>query len=285
MKKRLLVCSLAMLLGCAMSAAQQAKMEPLTFWYEYSVNAGKEEDFMDLIKTVGAPVRDKLMSEGVVLAWGVQAPLIRVPGAATHVIWYAVGDWSGVDKVDTAMRAQIARMTEEGAKGAGGKKGAKPAGTIMERLREDVDMSKTHDYLTRDIEFGVTQGKAPADLLPVSRYNFVKVKPGKGPEYRKAWEKYNKPVLEKLMADGVVLVYGLSVEEVRTEGDFTHYTWYDTKDLASLETVRAAFVADRERRSPEEQEAITHLFISLIDPDASRAEVERSIIFHVGGPK
>lgn len=285
MKKRLLVCGLAMLLSCVVSAAQQAKMEPLTFWYEYTVNPGKEADFMELVKTVGQPVRDQLMADGVVLAWGVQVPLLRIPGEATHTIWYAVADWSGIDKVDSAMRAQIAKLSDEGSKAVAGKKGQKPAGSVMDRLREDVDMSKTRDFLTRDIEFTVTTEKAPADALPVSRFNFVKVKPGKAAEFRKAWQKYNKPVLDKLLADGVIFAYGLAVEDIKTVADVTHFTWFDTKDLGSLEKVRTAFVADRERRSPEEQEAIVHLLTSLVEPDASRSEVARSILFHVGGPK
>ena len=64
----------------------------------------------------------------------------------------------------------------------------------------------------------------------------LKVKPGKASEYRKTWEKYNKPIFEKLAADGVVIAYGLSVEEIRDDGDFTHYVWYAVKDLASLDT-------------------------------------------------
>lgn len=69
------------------------------------------------------------------------------------------------------------------------------------------------------------------------------------------------------------------------DGDFTHFTWYDVKDLASFDKVRAVFVADRDRRSQEEQDALTHLFVSLQDADAARSEVGRSLIFHVSTPK
>jgi hypothetical protein len=233
---------------------------------------------------VGQPVRDKLMADGVVLAWGVESTMLRVPGDATHFIWYAVADWSGVDKVDTAMRAQIAKLSEEGAKAGAAKKGQKPAGTVMDRLREDVDISKIHDYLTRSLVFAVSPTPPPAGFLPYTRYNFVKVKPGKGGDYRKAWEKYNKPVLDKLVADGVIGAFGLTVEEVRTSGDFTHFTWYDTKELGGMDKIRAAFIADRERRTQEEQDAIANLFASLLDLDASRAAVTRALIFHVGAP-
>jgi hypothetical protein len=286
MKKRLLLCLLAILLSCVSSAAQQSQpQQPLTFWYDYTVNSGKEDEFMDLVKTVGQPVRDKLMADGVVLAWGVETPLIRVPGQGTHLIWYAVSDWSGVEKVDAAMRVQIAKMSEEPDKSGAAKKGAKPTSSAMDRLRAAVDISKTHDFLTRDLVISLTPGPMPTGALPWSRYNFVKVKPGKGGDYRKAWEKYNKPVLDKLLADGVVVAFGLAVEEVKTEGDFTHFTWIDTKDLASMEKIRSAFAADRERRSQEEQDAITHLFTSLLDVDASRSSMCRSLIFHVGSSK
>jgi hypothetical protein len=57
------------------------------------------------------------------------------------------------------------------------------------------------------------------------------------------------------------------------------------KDLASLDKVRAAFLADRDRRSQEEQDSLTHLFASLQDLDASRSPVLRSLIFHGPTPK
>jgi hypothetical protein len=287
MKVRLLLCFLVVaLLFPALGWAQQAPMgpQPLTFWYEYAINPGKDADFVELVKTVGQPVRDKLMDEGVVLAWGLETDLLRVPGSATHIIWYSVADYAGVAKVDAAMAAQIAKLDDEAAKSGMTKKGTKTAG-VSERVREVADVSKTRDYLTRDLVFATASGAPPADLLPWTRFAFVKAKPGKGPEYRKAWDKYNKPIYDKLVADGVILAYGLSVEEIRTDGEFTHFTWFATKNLGDMDKVRAAFLADRDRRSQDEQDAINNLFANLLDLDASRQEVTRSLIFHLPKPK
>jgi hypothetical protein len=286
MKTRLILCLFVILLSCISSAAQQSQpqMQPLTFWYGYTINPGKEDEFLDLVKTVGQPVRDKLMADGVVLAWGVQVSLLRVPGNSTHFIWYAVADYAGVEKVDSAMRAQIVKLNDEASKSGVAKKGQKSTTSVTARLGEVADMSKVHDFLTRDLVIGLSSA-APAGVLPYSRYNFFKVKPGKGADFRKAWEKYNKPIFDKLLADGVILAYGLAVEEIRTDGDFTHFVWYDVKDLASFDKVRAAFVADRDRRSQEEQDALSHLFLSVQDADAARSEVGRSLIFHVATPK
>lgn len=284
MKKRLFFCLLAVLLSCISSAAQQAKPQPLIFWYVFTIQPGKEDEFIDLVKTVGQPVRDKLMADGVVQAWGVEASMLRVPGNGTHWIWYAVDDWSGIEKVDAAMRAQIAKMSSTDSTAAAGKKGQKATASVNDRLREIADMSKTHDYVTRELVSNESP-TTPAGVLPFTRFAFVKVKPGKGGDYRKAWEKYNKPVYDKLIADGVILGYGLDVEDVRTSGEFTHFTWLDTKDLAAMDKVRAAFIADREHRTQEEQDAISNLFNSLLDADASRGGLARSLIFHVPAAK
>src|SRR5262249_7734033 len=138
MKTRVFLCAFLMLKACFVTAAQQQN-QPLTFWYEYHVTPGKEEDFMNLVKTVGQPVRDKLMADGVVLAWGVEAPFLRIPDEATHLIWYTVADYAGIEKVDAAMRAQIAKMTEDAAKGAAGKKGGAASGGPMEQMRSITD--------------------------------------------------------------------------------------------------------------------------------------------------
>jgi hypothetical protein len=285
MKNRVWLCFAMVLLSCGTALAQPAPMQPLTFWYEYTVNPGKEAEFLDLVKTVGAPVRDKLMADGVVLAWGVQTPLLRVPGNRTHSIWYAVADWAAVEKVQGAMQAQIAKLSDEAAKSGATKKGASGAPGPMARMMEIADVTKTHDYLTRDLIFNVTHAVPPEGVLPYTRFNFVKVKPGKGGEYRKVWEKYNKPVLDKLLADGVILAYGLAIEEVRTTGEFTHFIWYDVKDLSQMDKIRAAFIADRDHRSQEEQDTITTLFTSLTDPDAARNDVTHAVIFKVAPMK
>jgi hypothetical protein len=286
MRRKLLI-SLFFLFVCSAVMGQQAQpqRQPLTFYYGYTVVPGKEEEFMDLIKTVGAPVRDKLMAEGVVLAWGMETPVLREPNGLTHLIWFAVDNWSGVEKVLNGMEAQLQKLAAEDAKRIESAHAAKqkPAPTTAERMREVFDMTRTHDWLMRDIISRTPQ--PPAGVLPTTRYNFVKVKPGKAAEYRRAWEKYNKPVYEKLVADGALLAYGVAVEEVKTEGDFTHMVWMAGADMGALDKIGPAFAADRERRSEEERNAIADLFANLTEPDKNRSVVTRSRIFRVGTPK
>lgn len=282
--RKLILISLTLLLVCSAVMGQQAQPQPqpLTFFYEYTVVPGKEEEFMNLIKTVGAPVRDKLMAESVVLGWGMETPILRYPGGSTHLIWFSVANWAGVEKVLKGMEEQLQKLAVEESKRTESAHASKqkPPPTTAERTREVLDMSKTRDWLTRDI---VTNfGPQPAaGVLPVTRYNFVKVKPGKAAEYRRAWEKYNKPVYDKLIADGAVLAYGLATEEVKTDGDFTHFVWIGTADMAALDKIGPAFASDRARRSEEERNAIMELFAGLTEPDKARSMVTRSRIFRL----
>ena len=272
---------LVALLWCVSAYAQQLPPQTVTFYYGYAVKPGKEAEFANLVKTVGAPVRDKMMADGVINAWGVETPLLRSPGGITHLIWFNVNDWTGVEKVTAAMAAQIAKLDAEA---AAPPKGQKPGMSVMQRALEVYDVSKTRDWLIRDLVSGFSAAPPAAGLLPYTRYNFTKVKPGKGSDYRAAWEKYNKPVLDKLIADGTLLAYGLSVEEVKTDGDWTHFTWIAVKDMGAFEKVRTAFAADRNRRSQEERDSISQAFGSATEPDNARSIVTRSTIFKVRMP-
>jgi hypothetical protein len=284
----LFLLSLTLLLVCSSAMGQQTQppSQPLTFYYDYTVNPGKEEELMTLIKTVGAPVRDKLMADGVVLAWGMETPVLRYPGGTTHLIWFSVANWSGVEKVLSAMEAQLQKLAAEDAKSTESAHASKqkPAMTTAERQREVFDMSKTRDWLARDLvaNFGP---EPPAGMLPITRYNFIKVQPGKSAEYRRAWEKYNKPVFDKLIADKALLAYGLSVEEVKTDGDFTHFVWIAVADMSGMDKIAAAFAADRAQRPEAEQSSIAELFASVTEPDKARSIVTRSRIFRFTGMK
>lgn len=278
--RKLLLVSLTLLLLCSAVAGQQPSPTPgaLTFYYDYTVFPGKENELTTLINTVGAPVRDKLMAEGVVMAWGMETPILRYPGGTTHLIWFSVANWEGVEKVLNAMEARLAKLATDEAAAARGRQ--RPMMTTAERSRSVFDGSKTRDWLIRDIV--ANYGPPPkAGVLPFIRYNFIKARPGKGADYRRTWEKYNKPVLDRLVADGTVVAYGLAQEEVKTDGDWTHFVWIATPTMAAADKVGPAFAADRARRSEKDRNEITEAFLEATEPDKARSMVTRSRIFKV----
>lgn len=67
---------------------------------------------------------------------------------------------------------------------------------------------------------------------------------------RSNWDAYTEdikknmlPVLEKLLADGVITEYGVVSAAVHTPEGFTHSTWYSGKTIANLENALAAILA------------------------------------------
>jgi len=295
MKKRVgqkhrmrMLAAMVLALACAAGVAAQQAPQPITHFVDYTIKPGKEADFMELVSKVGAPVRDKLMKEGVVLAWGVDVPMVRgVFGSTTHTIWYAVMDWASIEKVQTAMTAQFQKVMADEAKAAEEvrKKNRVPEKGLAERLGDIADTSQTRDWFTRDVVFGSGSAPMTAGMQIFTRYNFVQVNPGKGAAYRAAWEKYNKPVFEGLAKDATIAAYGLGVEEVKTTNTFTHFAWYAMTSLSATDKLRAAFQADRAKRSQEERDAIAAAFGANYDPTASRGYLTRSLIFREGSMK
>ncbi len=84
---------------------------------------------------------------------------------------------------------------------------------------------------------------------------------------------------DKLVADGVVLAFGLATEAIKTDGDFTHFIWVATSNMAGADKISAAFEAANAKRTDAERAEITATFVDLTDPDSARSVVTKSRIF------
>jgi len=280
MHKRIILALALAGVFAAGAAAQQ--FQPVDYVADFTVRPGMEEQFMALIKKYDEPLFEKLMAEGAVLAWGVDTPLLHSPGAPTHSIWWSCAEMSGHDKVFAAF-AELVKKNKEEIEAA--RKARRPVPkTLEQEFLEVFDLANHKDWLFRSIIVGFSQAPPPAGALPYSWITITKVLPGKSEEYRKLWEEYNKPVYEKLLAAGSINAYGLGVEEARTSGDFTHFTWVSLPNLAARDTVRDAIQADRQARSAADRSIITHSFVNVTDQTATRTIVLRAAVFHVAPP-
>ena len=283
MRNRVVFVLALALLWCATASAQQT--QPITVVADYWVKPGKEEDFLWLVNNVGGPVRDKLMAEGVVMAWGVDVPVFRAPGQPTHSIWFDVADWGGVEKVMTGMDAKLKELAEQDKKAAAEvRRGQKAPISTAERIEATFDTSKTKDWVFRNLYVKYSSAPPPAGGSPVSRIFLVTAKPGKAAEWRAAFDKYYKPTLDAAVGDGTIGAWGLGIEEVRTSGEFTHFIWVGYPSMAAMEKLRNTFVALGAKRSAEENQHIEHVFAATSDAAAARSLLLRPIIFKMGGP-
>lgn len=288
MKKRIALGFAVALLWVATAAAQQMpQFQPVVYLADFHVKPGKEEEFMNLVKKYDEPLFNKLMTDGAVLAWGVDVPILHQPGGATHTFWWVSPDMGAYDKVFAAFEEHEKKMKAEDAAAAeeARKKGRAAPKTVEERFLDTVDFSKHKDFLLRDLIVNFTSAPRPENApMPYSWITVVHVKPGKGDDFRAWWELYVKPVLDKLVADGTIIGYEFGVEEAKTTGDFTHFGTVTLPNLAAREKVRAAFAADRQARSAAERAHITESVLKVLDPDATRNFILRSIALHVAAP-
>jgi hypothetical protein len=71
--------------------------------------------------------------------------------------------------------------------------------------------------------------------------------------YAEDLKKNTMPVLEKLLADGVITEYGLVSATIHTADGYTHATWYSSRTIAGLEKALAAILAADKKLPPADR--------------------------------
>ena len=260
---RRIAVAVSVLLLAAVSVAAQQASEPISYLALYTVKAGQDTTFVDLVKKYDKPIFDKLQADGVVLAWGLDTRVLHRENASTHMLWWVTKDYGGMDAVFAALRQLNIPPADQ------------------EKFRAATDPSKHHDYMNRTILENVREEEPSSPLY--TSWSFVKVDAGKGGEWRKLWEKYNKPVFDKLVADSTLYGYGIDVEEFHSEDPGWRAIWVLTTSLGALDKVDAAFAADRQARSEEERESIGRQFRDITTPGEHRDSLWRAVPMKDGG--
>jgi hypothetical protein len=73
------------------------------------------------------------------------------------------------------------------------------------------------------------------------------------PGYEKDLKKNMVPVMEKLLADGVIVEFGADRTSIHTPDGYTHSTWFSARSLASLEKALETLVESEAKLTPEER--------------------------------
>jgi hypothetical protein len=253
--------------------------EPLTYVGTFKVKPGKEESFVNFVKKYDQPMFEKLMAEGTVLAWGLDAALLHHQGEATHNLWVSVPSYAAVDKLLAAfveLGKQMKADDEQRAAEARRLKQPVPK-TAEQDLMEAFDFDQHQDFVLRSVVFNIKP--VPADTLPYTGVFRFRVERGRGEDYRKLWEKYDKPIWDKLLADGMIFGYGIDVEDWTSMGGGWRWLWVSLPDMATTDKIDAAFRADRDKRSEEERAAIGRQFREVIVAGSGHDDLYRAVMF------
>ncbi len=71
--------------------------------------------------------------------------------------------------------------------------------------------------------------------------------------YEKDLKKNTVPVMEKMVADGLILEFGADRNSVHTPDGYSHSTWFAAKSLANLEKALDTLIESESKLTPEER--------------------------------
>ncbi len=231
----LLTCLLALGLAGPLAAQDDDRIYiRVALW---QVERARWSDFVEWFEQYDQPVMEQLFEAGTIVEWGLDASSVHRPDGYTHGTWFSATSLADLERVLDAFDEAMEASGDEGSRA----------------LADFASMITKHrDYLLRDLV------RRSSDAQLDGGYwvgTFLRVKPGQGSEYRSYWDEHNQPMLEGLLADGTIVAYGLTVEDLITEGFGGRTSWYLVPNADALDTVQAAFRASWQAMSEEGRRA------------------------------
>jgi hypothetical protein len=248
----------AMLLTAVLPAAA-ADEKPKTTYTRvalWDVERAHWGGFVAMFESHEKAILEKLMADGLITEWGIDAEGLHHPEGYTHSTWYSAGSLGALARASEAFDAAWKEMGEDKVKAID----TEFAAMIV----------KHRDYLLRTENL-----RSAAATLDGGYYHghFIQVTRGKGADFDSYYESRMKPVYESLLQQGVVAAYGLSSEEITTDHPMNHTVWYMVRDAAGLDAVKAAFEAVTDGMSEEERRARRASFMDLVEEDTYRENI------------
>jgi hypothetical protein len=246
-----------LLLTVGTLSAQQYKY--LTSVATFKVAPGRESAFVEKGKAF-IPTLDKLMADGVVLAYGMDVDTLHVSGENNVAFWVEVPNYDALGKEENAIQGFI---------------NANPA--LMAGIGSLTDMTAHHDLVLRTREEG--HKSPPAGVQPIGDMDSVRIKPGHMQNLMTLFKKYDQPVYDKLVADGVIYAYELDVEAVHTMEPGLVWTFVTMPDLGAKDKVDAAFEEAEKKLSEGERDMVEKAYMDMVVPGSHRDSLSTSVVF------
>lgn len=225
--RRTLVVAILML-GTVCTGMQ--KTLPVSYVAEFKIESRDASEWRALVRKYDQPMLDKLVAEGVVLAWGLDATVLNHPDRATHRIWVTTADYAGQDKVISGFNSINTSRDD------------------VSRYFAVANLSQLQERYVRSLVHNLAEDAAK---VPAYRaYSAVNIKPGMADDWQKLFEKYERPVLDQLLAGQTILGYGVDVEDLHTRDPGWRWVWVVASSLEALDKVTMT-----QRKRPEAERA------------------------------
>jgi hypothetical protein len=224
MKVRCLAIATLLVLGLSPLANAQEDPGPISWLSFETTKSGKSRDLIGATIKEDGPMYDELLANGTLTSWGIAIPITHTPkDHMNYMLWANMDGWSRVGELEAGFMKLFASRTPE--QMAAGQK----------LYQEAVEENSHHDWILRHKVY--QQGEAPPKYF---RIGYYKATPGNESKITAVFKEHFQPVYQKLLDDGVITSFGLSVQELHGVGDWTHVGWYTMADLGAIDKVQAA---------------------------------------------
>jgi hypothetical protein len=206
------------------------------------------------------PVGTKLLKEGTITGFGLDADVFHLPGQPNLALWMDVPSFAAFQKAEDAIHAALKAQPQ-----------------LTAAVWAATDMNAHADLMLRHLSANFR--KPPAGKLPYTNFYAVKVKPGKVQEFGESFEKYMKPTYDRLVEDGTIYGYAVDTEVMHT--DAASVVWIVTvlPDLAAKDKMLAATRASNQARSAGERKAMNEAMEAATEPGSHRDSLSQAVVF------
>src|SRR5437868_2066803 len=212
------------------SAAPSQQLPPRTYRFvsEWRIPQQHLTAYSSELDTNVRPVLEKLLRDGTIFDFGVYTTIVKEDDGITHGYWFEIPT---LPSLDTALNA------------------------LSKVPRTEIGNSalKQHDFLFRILLRGSRSASGKNGTFYL---NSTLLQPGKRDEWREWWDKYQKPMYEQFLRDGLITSYEIDTGEVHTMDAGWVYLAYVAPSLEAVDKINNAFRIRVEKRAPEENQAI-----------------------------
>ncbi len=178
---------------------------------------------VEVEKTV-RPVLQKMMQDGTVFDYGTYITIIKEDDGVTNGYWFEIPNHAALEKV----LAELAKV---------------PSSNIGNSA------TKQHDLLLRS---ELRRSKASSGTNGYLYFNSTLIQPGKKDQWREWWDKYQKPMYDQFLVDGLVNMYEIDSGEMHTMDPNIVYLIYVSSTADALDKINNAFISRGKSLSRDE---------------------------------
>jgi hypothetical protein len=214
-----------LVLAISVPAFAQSMPQVKYTWIRYfTVEKGREADFMRSVREFDKPMFERLIANKSAGDWGLAIPLSMDAEPWTHAIWVGVPNWAGVESLVRDIETSNATMSPERQK-------------LMAQLDTAVRPGSIRDVVLRHVVQSETMPAAAPKYIQVDTYV---IKPGRHADAVALFREWAVPMFAMDSVKAKVGPWGLSVQDFPTSAPWTHMVWTFMSDLSARDVMDAA---------------------------------------------